>query len=343
MSDDSHCRNHHPLLRQRLNKAMTAGMMMALVAIPTAAANPPSDPDTIPEHAEVVERTAQPLGADCEPLYVLATRGSNEPPQDGAVIYEDPVYPAGVETSGMGPLLNEFHEALTQELTARGEAEPSGFGVAYPAVRVGEGWFRYPTHYRDSVAEGAESLRESLQQINALCTDGETEVVLAGVSQGADVINQVLGEEVSNGSDDLRNVTTVVLFGDPSRSSDQSAVHVGATRGEGFFRMFPMVGEMQDEWMRNHPGAVISLCIPGDNVCNPLEHPQDSSNALGLVGVSPFARHESYHDSDIELECSSSSASEDNWLTAKECAVQMVADRVGSESSVPQSTLAQTR
>ncbi|MCW4352099.1 cutinase family protein [Hoyosella sp. YIM 151337] len=336
---------HHPLFRQRMHKALTAGMMMALVAVPTAAANPPSDPDAIPEHATVVERSAHPLGTDCEPLYVLATRGSNEPPQDRAVIYEDPVYPADTETRGMGPLLNDFYDTFVREQQNRGAAEPAGFGVVYPAVRVGDGWFRYPANYRESIEEGAQRLRETLQEINALCAGKHTDVVVTGISQGADVINRALSDEVAAGADDFRNVSAVALFGDPSRSSSQPSVKVGATHGDGFFRMFPIGDGAQDEWMRERPGSVISFCIPGDNVCDPLEHPQDSDNAAGIVGVSPFARHESYHTENITLECLTSSVSAGTWLSAKECAVKMVADKIGhgdQGSTLPETMLARS-
>lgn len=314
---------------------------MALVAVPTAAANPPDDPDSVPEHATVVPRTEHPVGTECEPLYVLGTRGSNEPPQERSVIYEDPVYPEDVETRGMGPLLIDFYESFTDELASRGVGEPSGFGVVYPAVRVGEGWLRYPFAYRDSVDEGADKLRESLHAINQLCAGSGTEIVLTGISQGADVINQALSDETANGTDYFRNVTTIALFGDPSRSGEQSAVHVGATRGDGFFRMFPVTDGIQDEWMREHPETVISFCIPGDNVCNPLEHPEDANNVAGLVGVSPFARHESYHDPSVTLECPAPSVA-GTMMTAKDCAVKMVADRLeGAETPEPRTVLAQ--
>ncbi|GGC67776.1 hypothetical protein GCM10011410_20600 [Hoyosella rhizosphaerae] len=228
----------------------------------------------------------------------------------------------------MGPLGHEFFEGLSAEFTARGASAPAGFGVTYPAVRVGEGLLLYPVVYRDSIEAGAENLRTSLRHINDICAESGTNIVLFGVSQGADVINTALSFEQRSGTQDFRNVASVVMFGDPSRSATQAVTQVGATQGEGFFRLFPIGDGGQDGWMRSNPSAVVSVCIPGDNVCNPAESPDDAENVSGTNGVSPFDRHQAYHGSDIALRCTTPSVTDGQFVSGKDCGVAMVADRL---------------
>ncbi|MBB3035846.1 cutinase family protein [Hoyosella altamirensis] len=295
--------------------AAVAGV--ALLTVPAASADP---------------AVTGSLGSRCEAHYLLALRGSNEPPQD-AVVHESPVYPASVATGGMGPLLSAFFTALQQQTGERSLPAPAGYGIVYPAVQVGDGGLSYFSNYVRSARIGAENLRRALQQINTACADSETQVVIAGNSQGADAINLALGNEVTSASDDFRNVSVITYFGDPSRSDQQHSRAVGAQRGQGIFRILALFPAAQDQWMRANPDVTISFCIPGDNVCDPVEHPEDLGNARGTIGVTPLDRHLSYADPAVRLRCDSPGLPDETWMNAKDCAAHMVADRLSTQAS----------
>ncbi|MCW4352100.1 cutinase family protein [Hoyosella sp. YIM 151337] len=277
--------------------------------------------------AAYASETASAFGSQCEAGFVLALRGSNEPPQDGAS-YDPPVYPAATATAGMGPLLSAFYAAVVKRAAERSIMVPTGYGVVYPAVRVGNGGASYFANYTTSIGAGAENLRLALQQINAACAGTGTTIVLAGNSQGADVINLALGTEARTPTGDFQNVASIVLFGDPSRADRQTLTAVGAQHGVGIFRILGLLDGSQDAWMREHPTLTMSFCIPGDNVCDPVEHPDDAANARGTAGITPLDRHLSYANPAVQLRCEVPGEQGDVWMSAKDCAAHLVADRL---------------
>ncbi|WP_149361123.1 cutinase family protein [Lolliginicoccus suaedae] len=299
---------------------LAIGAMMA--ASPSAAAQVSDDE---PEPTAPGQQLDAMIGESCADTYVLGVRGSNEPPK-GAAATTAPgsvVYPEGTEGLGMGPTVHAFFESFGTYRARSGESVPAGFGIDYPAVRVGEGLLLYPMVYRDSVDAGAANLRGALEQISAACGDSGTEVVVAGVSQGADVINTALATEQGQGTDAFGLVTRIVLFGDPSRSAAQSTITAGAERGEGIFRMVPLSGFGQDGWMASNP-RVISVCIPGDSVCDPASDPADAGNVTGADGMSPFDRHQAYIDPGVQLRCPGTS-DDGAFLDGTSCAASLVA------------------
>ncbi|WP_278314200.1 cutinase family protein [Lolliginicoccus levis] len=301
----------------------------ALLAISAMMAASPSAAAQANDNEQALTAPGQQLGerigGSCSEAYVLGVRGSNEPPQ-GAAATTAPgsvVYPNGTEGLGMGPTVHAFFESFSAHREQSGKSEPAGLGINYPAVRVGEGLLLYPVVYRDSVDAGAESLRSALGQIGAACGDSGTEVVVAGVSQGADVINTALAMEEQHGTGVFEHVSRIVLFGDPSRSAAQSTMTAGAERGEGIFRMVPLSGFEQDDWMERNP-RVISVCIPGDSVCDPSGDPADAGNVIGADGLSPFDRHQAYVNPGVQLRCPGD-GDDDTFLDGPSCAAALVA------------------
>ncbi|WP_328477394.1 cutinase family protein [Actinoplanes sp. NBC_00393] len=114
----------------------------------------------------------------CADVEVLGARGTTERP-------------------GLGVLLTPLAQRITRELpqTVRTTA------VDYPAS----------FNYTASVRQGVADLTAKVQRTAAACP--ETKVVLAGYSQGADVVGDTVTGPLAG---DLDNVAAVLLFGDPS-------------------------------------------------------------------------------------------------------------------------------
>ncbi|MBD8506074.1 cutinase family protein [Hoyosella sp. G463] len=326
-------RSEATVTRGRLRRYATRSAVLAMGAL--IAASPSATAQATGEdQASDGDRAAtttgqqigQMIGESCADTYVLGVRGSNEPPNDAdsTASSDDVVYPPGTEGLGMGPTVHAFFEEFSASREESGASAPAGLGITYPAVRVGEGLLLYPMVYRDSVDEGSRNLLAALEQINEACGDDGTDVVVSGVSQGADVINTALAIEEERGTGWFDQVSRIVLFGDPSRSAEQSAITAGAERGEGIFRRVPLSGFEQDGWMDRNP-RVISVCIPGDSVCDPSGDPADAANVTGADGLSPFDRHQAYVDPEVQVRCPSGEDGEEVFLDGPACAAAIMA------------------
>ena len=145
--------------------------------------------------------------------------------------------------------------------------------------------------YIESLNQGVQALGAELDSLtNAGCS--ETQVVLAGFSQGA----QVVADSLSVFSLERRmpdQIASVRLFGEPRFNPRDPAAIPGTLRRGG---IFGMRGELEFG-----PDVVESWCVPGDPICdngtfisvNALRSRIDS--ALNKEG-----RHSSYHTASVQ-------------------------------------------
>jgi hypothetical protein len=186
-----------------------------------------------------------PVGSfSCPRLQFFGVRGSGETAQDG---------------DGYGTTVQTLERKLAALVPGLSAAP-----VSYPAVAVGYATQDYGTAYRDSVSAGENALQTALIVLWSRCPD--TDVVLAGYSQGAQVAGDV--------ADALRpgeraKVAAVVLFGDPRFNPRQPKVDAAGT---GYSSKLSGIYQFVDKRMRAVPGDLVartrSYCLKGDVICN---------------------------------------------------------------------------
>ncbi len=93
--------------------------------------------------------------------------------------------------------------------------------IRYPAIPVNLLDLSYLDRYQRSVAVGADNLAKELRLIASHCH--QASVVLAGYSQGADVINKAMGNAHRSGETSLfTQVKKIVVIGDPSHQPNRA-------------------------------------------------------------------------------------------------------------------------
>ncbi|MDO4909059.1 MAG: cutinase family protein [Corynebacterium sp.] len=145
--------------------------------------------------------------------------------------------------------------------------------------------------YRNSVAKGADQLTAALHTIFDACGDNPPHLILAGYSQGADVINTVTSR-LMNTPDVylLERVRKILLLGDPSRRANGAentdawirgiptnsigGVSRAVTAGTPYVLSYPTLDQYRD----THQGQIASYCVAGDLVC-------DTHSGESLQGV----------------------------------------------------------
>lgn len=160
----------------------------------------------------------------------------------------------------MGPEIYSFYYSLRSLLGIKGVA---GYGLQYPAVDVKiprpagiAAFLHLPGSYTQSVREGAA---EVLQQMEIRRRSGcrSTKFILAGYSQGAQVMGDALRKEEVR-----KSVAAVALFGDPYFNADSPS-------GRGGFdpSLYGIFGP-RSEWPSSLSGRIFSYCHWHDYVCN---------------------------------------------------------------------------
>lgn len=108
--------------------------------------------------------------------------------------------------------------------------------------------------YMDSLSTGYDALRVTLSQFHgSACPDAE--IVIAGYSQGAHVIGDVLGPTL-----DLDQVVAIRLFGDPRYNPHDATSLPGTVSNGGILGVRGTYEEGSQ--------LVESWCIPGDPICD---------------------------------------------------------------------------
>jgi hypothetical protein len=182
--------------------------------------------------------------AACPPYEVIGARGS------GQKEHKDEL--------NMGPEVHDFF-ASVQSLLGTGVVK--GYGVQYPAVDVkSKAGLAAGLHlggsYTDSVREGADDVKIHIQ-VRRQAGCGSTKYILAGYSQGAQVMGDVLRD-----SDIRKSVAAVALFGDPYFNADSPS-----SRGTFDSASYGVFGP-RPEWPSDLAGHVFSYCHWHDAICN---------------------------------------------------------------------------
>ncbi|MDO4911390.1 MAG: cutinase family protein [Corynebacterium sp.] len=135
--------------------------------------------------------------------------------------------------------------------------------------------------YRNSVHKGGDQLIAALHHVFDACGDNPPNLILAGYSQGADVINNATARITNTDEQYLMDrVKKIFLLGDPSRriegpenteawvygqpTNPVGGVSRAVTQGTPFGLYYPALDEYRD----SHAGQIASYCVPGDLVCD---------------------------------------------------------------------------
>jgi Cutinase/PKD domain len=187
---------------------------------------------------------ASNASAACPPYEVIGARGSGQAKKR--------------DEKNMGPEIYSFYYALRGLL---GTGVVKGYGLQYPAVGAKSpagiaAFLHLPGSYTDSVREGAA---EVLQQIEVRRHTGcgSTKFILAGYSQGAQVIGDALRKEEVR-----KAVAAVALFGDPYFNADSSSARGGFDSS-----LYGIFGP-RSEWPSSLSGRIFSYCHWHDVICN---------------------------------------------------------------------------
>lgn len=189
--------------------------------------------------------------AACPPYEVIGARGSGQ----------DKTAEEKKADENMGPEIHDFYLSLRGLI---GSGVVKGYGVQYPAVdaksRAGAAAFLHlGGSYTDSVREGAADVKLRIQT-RRLSGCGSTKFILAGYSQGAQVMGDVLRDK-----DIRKSVAAVALFGDPYFNADS-----WSARGSYDPSLYGIFGP-RPEWDSSLEGRVFSYCHWHDIICNVSE------------------------------------------------------------------------
>jgi hypothetical protein len=194
----------------------------------------------------------------------------------------------GSAGGGMGTTVAALDTAFKADLNKA--VSTTAVPVAYPAVPVLDALddgvlsgVNYPT----SVARGVTALSDLVSRQLKTCTS--TRVVLAGYSQGADVVETYLASPKAAAVRD--RIAAVGLLGDPRFNPSDDAVDAGSfTPSYG-----PLFGKFGIPPNWTHPEGqrpaipaplstrTISVCDKGDPICN-----YSWSNVVGCIGINAW-------------------------------------------------------
>lgn len=270
----------------------------------------------------------------CDDTYFLAVRGSGEsvPNNKSLEHYEDslgdPVYKktSGInaDTTGMGDpvtgVFREFHEQWSRHQSRPVQAR----AIAYPAIAVGDGGAQYINRYQRSVRVGADQLNIELNLIREACS--EAEVVIAGYSQGADVINKSMGDAHRSSNKSLfGQVKKIVVLGDPSHLPNRienigNWWKLGSTNGSGA-SVAAFVADLDSyKFKDDNRGKVASLCLISDLVCDTSS--LDASEAI----ASAFGPQTHTLYNALSMQCP---VVNNAWQYPTDCGAQILAAGIG--------------
>ncbi len=205
-----------------LSAVVALGAGAAVVAAPALIAAP-AQPVGAPIVIAVPELVAAAPATGCAEVETIAVRGTTER-QGGGIV--------------AGPLASALQRQLPRTVRTHDLVYPASFA------------------YQSSKRQGVTALRARLAQTSAACPD--TEFVLIGYSQGADVIGDTLASGTVPAAD---RIGAVAVFGDPAFNSREPFV-TGSFRA-GVNGIFPRatgaLGQFSDR--------AVSFCNRDDNFC----------------------------------------------------------------------------
>ncbi|MBX5333167.1 cutinase family protein [Rhodococcus fascians] len=277
--------------------------------------------------------------ADCDDVYFIGVRGSGEEQEKPLEYYEstttDPVYAKGsgpnANTQGMGEPVKAVFTELHHQAEA-GAPEVAGMqarAIRYPAIPVNLLDISYIDRYQRSVKVGADNLTKELRLIATQCQ--QAKVVIAGYSQGADVINKVMGNAHRSVETSLfAQVKKVVVIGDPSHQPDRPENvggwdKLGSTNGSGASSSVGIDDRDALKFKDTHSGLVSSICMIGDLVCD------SSSLAAHEAIASKFGSQTMTHTLywALSMQCP---AVQNAWQYGTDCSGQLMYNALGHTS-----------
>ncbi len=179
-----------------------------------------------------------------------------------------------LQHAGMGPTLAHLARLLARPLDDVG-ASLVQIGVPYPAR---------PWRYRRNRQRGATALGRLLGDPSL--GGASTRIVVAGLSQGADVVRHTLATAEFDGEADGR-IAAVILLGDPGRCPGEPFQRGTADAAPGILASSAM--RLPDNWHTR----TWSYCLAGDEIC---------ANRRGALGLLRSGTHTHYaHDRDAVL------------------------------------------
>jgi len=124
----------------------------------------------------------------------------------------------GSGQAGFGEQVGDVISPLQANIRAAGRSV-SSYALEYPAISISDslGLVLLNGAYDNSVQRGAQSLRVAVDEISIECP--ETQMVLIGYSQGAQVIKVAMENTVP-----YARVAAVVLLADPTRDPEQPGI-----------------------------------------------------------------------------------------------------------------------
>ncbi|MCL1593631.1 MAG: cutinase family protein [Actinomycetia bacterium] len=180
-----------------------------------------------------------PVGANaagCQDVQILGVRGSGQ--------------------TGYGEQVGEVVSNLVEDIGASGRSVAAE-ALEYPAISISDsfGLVLLTGDYDRSVAAGIERLRSAVDGVTEACSD--TQIVLIGYSQGAQVIKQTMENTVPNA-----RIASVVLLADPTRDPSQSGItRLGDSQNErgGSFGAIALPGYLRT--------VAVDVCVDSDGIC----------------------------------------------------------------------------
>lgn len=197
---------------------------------------------------------ADALGAltmPCSDVLFVGVRGSDQTASDA---------------NGYGEEVRTVKEYLRTQLPAGTSASYVPLDYQTESVSLLESdRAAFRTRYVASMSDAVDKLSARLQQSRDACGDGRTSSerwVLTGYSQGAAAVNTVARQL----SAEELNRTSIVLIGDPLRSSrDRTAMVGSATASSGVFQLLP--GSDYSAMPSDVRRRTQTLCSRGDLLC----------------------------------------------------------------------------
>jgi Cutinase len=122
---------------------------------------------------------------------------------------------------GMGTQIGPLYERLKARKPSTQTLQ--GYGLEYQAVNVAEWWNAWDYYF--SVWEGDEHLEKRIHSDASAC--GSMKILLAGFSQGAHVVGDVIETFSHNNDWAVGHIYGVALYGDPRFNPDDKATARG--------------------------------------------------------------------------------------------------------------------
>ncbi len=353
-------------LRGVLGGLLATSTLLWTGAVPTAAGVAQAPGPRRSAALDLSQTSVAPAAAStCAEVIVYVVRGSGEKPQPGPATYGetwdafDPIDPEteassidadrvlDVDESGRRTVDTKtpFLYDLVQKIHERvgGQLRLSWAPIKYPAVPVSEfnpGFALWLVHgYPNSVTAGIRELHRTLKRQWELCGD-QTRYVLAGYSQGADVVDSYLRGKIVTGSSTfglatvheflgptpeiMGQIASVALIADPNHDPGDAESY--SDEDDRLAQTYGLVGAVRAGVPKQVVGVTDSMCLAGDSVCGRgVKVPSTEGNKIHEVGYRDFLRY--------PVECHLADEPDDD-VSVTTCLADRTVERLGVQNLI---------